>query len=223
MGPPPDVLLPFAPWLVAVIAMIALTLSFRFGRKGSPNRLGERYPAVEPAPGTRLRRERAVFGRGYFSTARVKIGADAQRLHVRVTSSFQGIGSFSMPLDEITAEPDRYPWILLSPDTIRLRFAREPETVLMIFPKALQAARGVEWRAPARRGNGEPDGARRGCVRQVLTACIAASTGRASRIATAPHRPSFPAPPTARSSSPRRHATGAPPGGSPRSPASASP
>ncbi len=27
------------------------------------------YPAVAPAPGTRIRMDRAVFGRGYFSMA----------------------------------------------------------------------------------------------------------------------------------------------------------
>jgi hypothetical protein len=50
----------------------------------------------------------------------------------------QGIGSFSVPLEEITAVRDRYPWMILTPDTIRLCLARDPEEVLMIFPRAFR-------------------------------------------------------------------------------------
>jgi hypothetical protein len=134
----PSVLLPFAPWVLAGLAMISVSLFLRFGRKGMANRLAEIYPRKEPAPGTRFRRERAVIGRGYFSMARVKIGADAERLHVYVMNSFQGVDSFSVPLDEIVARPDRYPWMVLSPDTIRLHLARAPEAVLMVFPGNLR-------------------------------------------------------------------------------------
>lgn len=133
----PDVLLPFVPWLLAGLAMVSVSLFLRT-RKGTPNRLAERYPAVEPAQGTSLRRELAMFGYGYFGMARVKLGADAERLHLRVTSSHQGIGSFSVPLDEITAAPDRYPWMILAPDTIRLRFAREPEAIVMVPRRAFR-------------------------------------------------------------------------------------
>jgi hypothetical protein len=78
--------------------------------------------------------DRAVFGRGYFSMAWVRIGADRERLHVRVMSSFQGGGSFSVPLDEVTATPDRYGWMVVTPETVRLRFARAPEELMMILP-----------------------------------------------------------------------------------------
>jgi hypothetical protein len=133
----PDALLPFVPWLLAGLAMVSVSLFLR-RRKGTPKRLAERYPAVEPAHGTRLRRELAMFGYGYFSMARVRLGADAERLHVRVTSSSQGIGSFSVPLGEITTALDRYPWMILAPDTIRLRFAREPEAIVMVPRKAFR-------------------------------------------------------------------------------------
>jgi hypothetical protein len=109
-------------------------LRLRFVRKGGPSRLAELYPAVEPAPGTPVRMDRAIFGRGYFSIGWVRIGADCERLHVRVLNSLQGGGSFSAPLDDVSATPDRYGWMILAPNTVWLRFARAPEALMMIFP-----------------------------------------------------------------------------------------
>jgi hypothetical protein len=130
----PEGLRPFAALLPFALAAIAITVGLRFLRKGGPSRLAELYPAVAPAPETRIRTDRAVFGRGYFSMAWVSIGADHERLHVRLLSSFQGRGAFSIPLDDVTATPDRYGWMILRPDTVRLRFARAPEELMMIFP-----------------------------------------------------------------------------------------
>ncbi len=64
---------------------------------------------------TPMRMDRAIFGRGYFSMAWVRIGADRERLHVRVLNSLQGGGSFSVPLDDVSATPDRYGWMALMP------------------------------------------------------------------------------------------------------------
>jgi hypothetical protein len=130
----PEGLRPFAALFPIVLAFMLLTLLLRFARKRGPSRLVELYPAVAPAPGTRIRMDRGVFGRGYFSMAWMRIGADQERLHVHVVSSFQGGGSFSVPLDEVTATPDRYGWMVLTPETVRLRFARAPEELMMIFP-----------------------------------------------------------------------------------------
>jgi hypothetical protein len=130
----PEGLRPLAALLPFVLAMMVLTLVLRFARNGAPNRLAEVYHAVEPVQGTRLRLERAVFGRWYFSMAWVKIGADRERLHVRVMTSHQGAGSFSVPLDQVTATPDRYGWMILAPDTVRLCFLRAPEALMRVFP-----------------------------------------------------------------------------------------
>ena len=137
MSPPFDVLLRLAPWVIAVVVLLAAARLLR-RRTGTPSRLAERYPAVEPAHGTRLRRERVVFGTGYFAMGRARIGADAERLHVRVTSPAREVGTFSVPLDEIVATPDRYPWMALTPDAVRLAFAREPGLPLMVFPHAFE-------------------------------------------------------------------------------------
>jgi hypothetical protein len=64
----------------------------------------------------------------------VRVGADRERLHVRVLTSLQGGGSFSVPLDDVIAIPDRYGWMVLAPEMVRLRFARAPEELMMIFP-----------------------------------------------------------------------------------------
>jgi hypothetical protein len=130
----PEGLRPFAALLPFALVMIALTVVMRVVRKRGPNRLAELYPAVAPAPETRIRTDRAAFGRGYFSMAWVRIGADRECLHVRLLSSFQGRGAFSIPLDDVTATPDRYGWMVLTPDMVRLRFARAPEELMMIFP-----------------------------------------------------------------------------------------
>jgi hypothetical protein len=63
----------------------------------------------------------------------MRIGVDREHLHVRVGTSWQGVGAFSVPLRDITAIPDRYGWMVLSPDTVRLRLARAPEEVVMLF------------------------------------------------------------------------------------------
>ena len=130
----PEGLRPFAAVVPFAFATIALTVSLRFVRKGGPSRLAELYPAVAPAPDTHIRTDRAMFGRGYFSMAWVSIGVDQERLHVRLLSSFQGRGAFSIPLGDVTATPDRYGWMILTPDTVRLRFARAPGELMMIFP-----------------------------------------------------------------------------------------
>jgi hypothetical protein len=126
----PEALLP---WATVALLPIALTIAMRFVRNGAPGRLARIYPAVSPTPGTRLRRERGVFGRGYFSMARVRIGVDREHLHVRAATSWQGVGAFSIPLRDIAAVPDRYGWMVLSPDTVRLRLTRAPEEVVMLF------------------------------------------------------------------------------------------
>jgi hypothetical protein len=161
----PEGLRPFATLFPVMLAFMLLTVRLRFARKGGPSRLLELYPAVAPAPGTRIRMDRAMFGRGYFSMAWVRIGADHERLHIRVVSSFQRGRSFSVPLEEVTVTPDRYGWMVLAPDTVRLRFARAPAELMMIFPGdfaklaeasggrlRLEAALVSEARAPAPAG-----------------------------------------------------------------------
>jgi hypothetical protein len=129
----PEALLPFVPFASFALLPIALVVAMRFVRNGGPGRIATIYPAVSPTPGTRLRRERGLFGRGYFSMARMRVGADQEHLHVRVGTSWQGVGAFSVPLQDITAVPDRYGWMVLSPDTVRLRLTRAPEEVVMLF------------------------------------------------------------------------------------------
>ncbi len=65
----PEVLGPFAALFPIALGFMLLALLLRFVRRGGSGRLAALYPAVEPAPGTRIRMDRAVFGRGYFSMA----------------------------------------------------------------------------------------------------------------------------------------------------------
>lgn len=131
----PEGLRPFATVLPFAIVMVVFTLVLRFARKRAPSQLAELYPRREPAPGTRLRIDRAIFGRGYFSMAWVKIGADHDHLHVSTIGSYQGLGSFSVPLEDVTATPDRYGWMILAPQVVRLSFGRAPEAVMMVWPR----------------------------------------------------------------------------------------
>jgi hypothetical protein len=134
----PEGLRPFVPLLPVLIPIWIAVLLLRFRRGGTPGRLAALYPAVAPAPGTRLRLERVVFGRGYGSMAWVRIGADRERLHVRIVTSMQGGGRFSVPHEEVTTSPDRYGWMILAPDVVRLRFARAPELVLLVWRRQLE-------------------------------------------------------------------------------------
>ena len=126
---------PFVAMLPVFIPFLLVVLYLRVRAGDSPARLAELYPAVDPARGTRRTRERAVFGRGYFSMCWVKIGADHAHLHVEILNSLRGTGSFSVPLAEVTAMPDRYGWMILAPDVVRLRLARAPEVVLLVWAK----------------------------------------------------------------------------------------
>ncbi len=142
----PDHLVPLA--MVAPIPLLAigLAIGMRRVRSGGPMRLAKLYPPVVPQTGSKPWRDRAVFGRGFFAMAWMRIGVDERHLHVRVSSSWQGTGAFSVPLEDITASPDRYGWMVLAPDTVRLRFARAPQELMMVFrrdfEKLAQASQG---------------------------------------------------------------------------------
>ena len=152
MRPITEVLLPLAPFASFALLLLALTIAMRFVRNGGPGRIAGIYPAVAPTAGTRLRRERGIFGRGYFAMARIRIGVDHEHLHVRAGTSWQRVGAFSVPLRDITVVPDRYGWMVLSPDTVRLRLARAPEEVVMLFRRdfeklAAMDSASLEWKA----------------------------------------------------------------------------
>ena len=76
---------------------------------------------------------------------RVKIGADHRYLHVNVVYSLRFRGDFSVPLSEITAEPDRFPLMILAPDVVRLDLAGDrSRPILVWYPlfERLSAATG---------------------------------------------------------------------------------
>src|SRR5688572_19930539 len=75
-------------------------------RQPGGSTLCDRYPPVEPAEGTKRTLERVVFGAGPRMTW-VKVGADQAHLHVAFAYTL-GSARFSVPLEEITAVPDRF-------------------------------------------------------------------------------------------------------------------
>ena len=133
MPPIPEALLPFVVLSPVVLLILGLTIGMRLKRSGAPGRIAGIYPPVAPMPGTRMHRDRAVFGRGYSSMAWVKVGVDREHLHMGVGTSWQNVASFSVPLGDITPTPDSYGWMVLAPDTVRLTLARAPDELLMIF------------------------------------------------------------------------------------------
>jgi hypothetical protein len=64
---------------------------------------------------------------------RVKIGADSGYLHVKLVYPSRPRGGFSVPLGEITAEPDRFPLMILAPDVVRLSFASDPGRPMLVW------------------------------------------------------------------------------------------
>jgi hypothetical protein len=63
----------------------------------------------------------------------VRIGADAAHLHVTVAHSLRLHGGFSVPWSAITAEPDRFPIMILMPDVVRLTFAHDPDRPMLVW------------------------------------------------------------------------------------------
>jgi hypothetical protein len=63
----------------------------------------------------------------------VKIGADHQYLHVKLAYSLRSRSDFSVPLSEITAEPDRFPLMVLAPDVVRLDFAGDRSRPMLVW------------------------------------------------------------------------------------------
>ena len=122
------------PFLVFALVAAGFVLYAVVGNLRQPGAgpLHDAYRWVEPAPGTRLTLERVVFGRGPRMTF-VKIGADHRYLHVKLVYSPRFRGGFSVPLNEITADADRFPLMVLAPDVVRLSFARDPARPMLVW------------------------------------------------------------------------------------------
>ena len=125
---------PFLAFVTVVVGFMVWGFAARLRQPGA-GPLHDIYSWVEPAPGTKLMMKRVVFGRGPQMTW-VKIGADHKYLHVRILYSARFRGGFSVPLSDITAQPDRFPLMILAPDVVRLTFARDPSRPMLV-PKLL--------------------------------------------------------------------------------------
>lgn len=125
----------YGPFLLFVAAGLGLALYVFVGslRQVGGGSLREVYPPVEPAPGTRRTMERVVFGKGPRMTW-VKVGVDHAHLHVAIVGSLRTRGGFSVPLGDVTAEPDRFPLMILAPGVVRLTFARDPGRPMLVRP-----------------------------------------------------------------------------------------
>jgi hypothetical protein len=64
----------------------------------------------------------------------VKLGVDHAWLHVAVVGSLRRQAEFSVPLEEVTAEPGRFPLMILDPEVVRLAFARDRTLSMMVWP-----------------------------------------------------------------------------------------
>lgn len=124
----------YGPFLLFVAAGLGLALYVFAGslRQVGGGSLQGVYPPVEPAPGTRRTMERIVFGKGPRMTW-VKVGVDHAHLHVAIVGSLRTRGRFSVPLGEVTAEPDRFPLLIPTPG-VRLTFARDPGRPMLVRP-----------------------------------------------------------------------------------------
>lgn len=122
------------PFVVALVAVVGFWLYMLVGSLRQPGGgpLCDVYPAVPPAAGTKRTLERVVFGAGPRMTW-VKVGADPAYLHVGFVYALGDRAKFSVPLEEITAVPDRFPLMVLSPDVIRLTFARDPGRPMLVW------------------------------------------------------------------------------------------
>jgi hypothetical protein len=120
--------------LAALFVLPQLILLYRTTR-GSP--LAERYPAVEPAAGAMRIRERVVFGRRFVMNW-VRIEVDHAYLHVKMYYSPGAKGRFSVPLEDVTSQPDRYPWMIFDPDVVRLSFRRDPTHYMLVWSSAFR-------------------------------------------------------------------------------------
>ena len=118
-----------APAGLAFMALV-LIVSMRGKREDG---LAALYPRVDPAAGTSRTRTRVVFGKGPAMTW-VKLGVDHRHLHVSVLGALGAGAAFSVPLEEVTAEPDRFPMMILAPDVIRLTFARDRTRPMLVWP-----------------------------------------------------------------------------------------
>ena len=123
----------YGPFVVFALAAVGFVLYGLVGRLRQPvaGPLHQVYTRVEPTPGTRLTLERVVFGRGPRMTW-VKIGADQRYLHVKLVYSTRFRDGFSVPLNEITAEPDRFPLMVLAPDVVRLSLAGDRSRPMLV-------------------------------------------------------------------------------------------
>ncbi len=124
----------YGPFLAFVLVVFGFMLYNIAGMLRQPGAgpLHEIYRRVEPAPGTRLTLERVVFGRGPRMTW-VKIGADPCYLHVKLFHTLRFRDGFSVPLSEITAEPDRFPLMILAPDVVRLDLAGDRSRPMLVW------------------------------------------------------------------------------------------
>jgi hypothetical protein len=122
----------WGPFLLLVVAAFGFMLYMLAASLRQPggSPLCDRYPPVEPAEGTKRTLERVVFGTGPRMTW-VKVGADHAHLHVAFAYTL-GNARFSVPLEEITAVPDRFPLMILAPDVIRLTFERDPGRPMLV-------------------------------------------------------------------------------------------
>jgi hypothetical protein len=127
-------LIAWGPFVLIPLAIVGFTVYQMVGmlRQPSAGPLHDRYPPARSAPGTKLTMERVVFGRGPRMTW-VKIGADHAYLHVKLVYSLRLRGGFSVPLSAVTAEPDRFPLMILKPDVVRLTFARDPDRPMLVW------------------------------------------------------------------------------------------
>ena len=124
-------------WGPYALPFILLLVLMRLRRK-SAGRLEQLYPAVPPAPGTRMRRVRVVFGRGPSLTW-VKLGVDHAWLHVSLFGTLRRQAAFSVPLEDVTAAADRFAPMILFPDVIRLSFVRDPDWPMLVWPHVFAA------------------------------------------------------------------------------------
>ena len=81
-----------------------------------------------------------------------KMAVDHAHLHIVVIGSLRRQAEFSVPLQEVTAEPGRFPLMILDPEVVRLTFARDRTQSMMVWPseyRQLAAASGGPLPVPS--------------------------------------------------------------------------
>ena len=137
-----------------VALLLLLIMWLITDRRSAWRRLAELYPAVPLRnPSRRIFASRLVLGKGFYKNT-TWLTIDDSHLHVSgVGPSRLWMPTFSVPLSDISATPDDYPWGLWDSRVIRLSFARDPSVRFMVWPTEFEqlaaASEGLRLAEPA--------------------------------------------------------------------------